>query len=173
MDIAHHAPLSRGIFQARICEWVAIPSFRRSSQPRDQTQVSHIAGGFFTSWATREAQEYWSGVAYPFFSRSSRPRNQTGVTCIVGRFFTRWATYTGGPYSLLYTLSKWDFWSQMCSFLMPSSLTIQCNLSNLYKPEIWEVFSMLKPHPQIQALLTSHLVCLQIHFKSTLSLMYP
>ena len=32
-----------------------------SSQPRDWTQVSHIAGGFFTSWATREAQEYWSG----------------------------------------------------------------------------------------------------------------
>ena len=30
------------------------------SQPRDQTQVSHIAGGFFTNWATREAQEYWS-----------------------------------------------------------------------------------------------------------------
>ena len=32
-----------------------------SSQPRDRTQVSYIAGGFFTSWATREAQEYWSG----------------------------------------------------------------------------------------------------------------
>ena len=31
------------------------------SQPRDQTQVSHIAGQFFTSWATREVQEYWSG----------------------------------------------------------------------------------------------------------------
>ena len=29
--------------------------------PRDRAQVSHIAGGFFTSWATREAQEYWSG----------------------------------------------------------------------------------------------------------------
>ena len=29
--------------------------------PRHQTQVSHIAGGFFTSWATREAQECWSG----------------------------------------------------------------------------------------------------------------
>ena len=28
---------------------------------KDQTQVSHIACGFFTSWATREAQEYWSG----------------------------------------------------------------------------------------------------------------
>ena len=34
--------------------------FRESSQPRDRTQVSHIASGFFTSWATREAQEYWS-----------------------------------------------------------------------------------------------------------------
>ena len=34
---------------------------RGSSQSRDQTQLSHIAGEFFTNWATREAQEYWSG----------------------------------------------------------------------------------------------------------------
>ena len=45
----------RGILQARILEWVAVPFSRGSSQPRDQTQVSHIAGGFFTSWATRES----------------------------------------------------------------------------------------------------------------------
>ena len=45
-----------GILQARILEWVAFPFSRGSSQPRDQTQVSHIAGGFFTRWATREAQ---------------------------------------------------------------------------------------------------------------------
>ena len=31
------------------------------SQPRDQTQVSSVASGFLTSWATRETQEYWSG----------------------------------------------------------------------------------------------------------------
>ena len=43
-----------GILQARILEWVAIPFSRGSSQPRDWTQVSHIAGRFFTSWATRE-----------------------------------------------------------------------------------------------------------------------
>ena len=49
------------ILHTRILEWVAIPFSRGSSQPRDRTQVSHIAGGFFTSWATREAQEYWSG----------------------------------------------------------------------------------------------------------------
>jgi len=44
-----------GILQARILEWVAIPFFRGSSQPRDRTQVSHIAGGFFTNWVIREA----------------------------------------------------------------------------------------------------------------------
>ena len=43
--------------QARILEWVAVPFSRESSQPRDRTQVSHMAGGFLTSWATREAQK--------------------------------------------------------------------------------------------------------------------
>ena len=38
-----------GILQARILEWVALPFSSRSSQPRDRTQVSHIAGRFFTS----------------------------------------------------------------------------------------------------------------------------
>ena len=39
-----------GILQARILEWVAIPFSWVSSQPRDRTQVSSIAGRFFTSW---------------------------------------------------------------------------------------------------------------------------
>ena len=42
-----------GILQARILEWVAIPFSRGSSQPRDWTQVSCIAGRFFTVWATK------------------------------------------------------------------------------------------------------------------------
>ena len=37
-----------GILQARILEWVAFPLSRQSSQPRDQTQVFHTAGRFFT-----------------------------------------------------------------------------------------------------------------------------
>ena len=44
-----------GLLQARILEWVAMSSSRASSQPRDRTQVSCIAGGFFTIWPTREA----------------------------------------------------------------------------------------------------------------------
>ena len=60
-----------GILQARILEWVAFPFSRWSSQPRDQIQVSSIVGGFFTSWATRGAQEYWSG--YPILSPVDLP----------------------------------------------------------------------------------------------------
>ena len=37
-----------GILQARILEWVVVPISKGSSQPRDRTQVSHIAGRFFT-----------------------------------------------------------------------------------------------------------------------------
>jgi len=47
-----HDPMDytvHGILQARILEWVSVPLSRGSSQPRDQTQVSHIADGFFTS----------------------------------------------------------------------------------------------------------------------------
>ena len=42
-----------GILQARILEWVAFPFSRGASQPRDQTQVSCLAGGFFISLATK------------------------------------------------------------------------------------------------------------------------
>ena len=73
-----------GIFQARVLEWVAIYFSRRSSQPRDPTQVSRIAGRSFTIWATREArscvygifprQEYWSGLPFP--SPSTPPKKK-------------------------------------------------------------------------------------------------
>ena len=43
-----------GILQARILEWVAVSFSRRSSQLRDWTQVSHIAGRVFTIWADRD-----------------------------------------------------------------------------------------------------------------------
>ena len=46
--VACQDPLSMGILQARILEWVAMPFSRGSSQPRDQTQVSCIAGRFLT-----------------------------------------------------------------------------------------------------------------------------
>ena len=41
----------------RILEWVAYPFSRGSCWPRNRTRISCIAGGFFTSWATREKLE--------------------------------------------------------------------------------------------------------------------
>ena len=48
-DGVRHPGKILGILQARILEWVAIPFSRGSSQPRDQTQASCIAGRLFTS----------------------------------------------------------------------------------------------------------------------------
>ena len=90
MNCSLPGPLSVGIFQARTLEW-AYPSSRRSSQPKDQTQVSHIAGRFFIIWAIREAQEYWSG--WPISSPRDLPNPRIKIkSCIAGRFFTSWAT---------------------------------------------------------------------------------
>ena len=62
-----------GILQARILEWVAVPFSRGSSQPRDRTHVSYMAGGFFSNWATREAQ-------VKLFPLDSEP----GTFCMLG-----------------------------------------------------------------------------------------
>ena len=118
MDSSLPGSSVHGILQVRILEWVAISFSRGSSQPRNRTRVSCIAGRFFTTRATKEAP--WDlpnpgtepgfpilqadslsvihkgsprrleWVAYPFSSRSSRPGNQTRVSCIAGRFFTNW-----------------------------------------------------------------------------------
>ena len=82
------------ILQTRILEWVTFPFSRESSQPRDQNQVSHIVGGFFTSWATREAQEYWNGWLLPFPGDlpDPGPRNQTGDSWIADGFYTSWTS---------------------------------------------------------------------------------
>ena len=54
MDCSLPGSLVHGTFQARIPEWAAISFSRGSSQPRDWTRVSCIAGRRFTVWATRE-----------------------------------------------------------------------------------------------------------------------
>ena len=67
-----------GILQARILEWVAFTFSWGSSQPRDRTEVSHIAGRFFSSWPTREAQQYWSGQPIPSLANLPGPGIESG-----------------------------------------------------------------------------------------------
>ena len=84
-----------GILRARILEWVAFPFSRGSSQPRDQTQVSHIAGGFFTSCATREAQEYWSGYLSLLQGIFLTQESNQGI--LHGRWILYRLSYEGSP----------------------------------------------------------------------------
>ena len=53
--VAHQAPLSMESSKQEYWNGLPFPSPGESSWPRDRTQVSHIAGRFFTIWATREA----------------------------------------------------------------------------------------------------------------------
>ena len=55
MDCGPPGSSAHGILQARILEWIAMPSSRGFSQHRDRTQDSCIAGRFFTIWATGAA----------------------------------------------------------------------------------------------------------------------
>ena len=112
MDCAVH-----GFLQARILEWVAFPISRGSSQPRDWTQVSCIAGGFFTSWATREAPKWkwkslsyvWLFVTHGLYSPWNSPGQDTGVgslSLLQGIFLTP-GSNPGLPHcrQILYQLS--------------------------------------------------------------------
>ena len=87
--VAHQVPLSTGILQARILEWVAMSSSRGSSQPRDRTQVSALQADSLPSEPPGKPM-ILKWVAYPFCRRTSWPRNQTRVSSITGRFFTSW-----------------------------------------------------------------------------------
>ena len=63
-----------GVLYARILEWLTFPFSRGSSQPRLQTQVSYIAGRFFTSWATREALKALSNTKINFQNHTTHQR---------------------------------------------------------------------------------------------------
>ena len=99
-----------GILQARILEWAAFPFSRESSQPKDRTQVSCIAGRFL-QLSHKGSPRILEWVTYPFSRGSSWPRNLKGVSCITGRFFTNGAIREA--YS-----AKWE--SQQTNILMRS-----------------------------------------------------
>ena len=83
MDYSLPGSSVHGILQWRILEWVAISFSRGSSQPRDQTWVSCIAGRFFTVWGTKDALVTYQNITYLFsiipvlygFTQPSPPPN--------------------------------------------------------------------------------------------------
>ena len=96
-----------GILQAIVLEWVAMqPSFSGSSQSRDRIWVSHIAGRFFTIWATRERQMV--------MSKSERVVTKEKIRLTIAVSAELFFFFLNGPsrwintYLHFLTLSSWD-----------------------------------------------------------------
>ena len=81
MDCSLPGSSIHGIFQASVLEWVAISFSRRSSRPRDRTQVSCIAGRCFTVWATREALHVQKQQAKEAFHSGGRMAAMQEMDC--------------------------------------------------------------------------------------------
>ena len=105
----------------RILEWVAYPFSRWSSGPRNWTRLSNIAGGFFTSWATREA--HYTTVV-------------TKYVCVLSRFrrvwllAILWTVAHQAPLSLEF--SRQRYWSGLpCPPPESSTIIVSNALANL------------------------------------------
>ena len=79
MDCSAWGSSVHGILQARTLEWVAIPFSRGSSQPREQTSVSFIAGWFFTIWATLEAQKDFTKILKKMHNTGGLPAGMANI----------------------------------------------------------------------------------------------
>ena len=91
-----------GILQARILVWVAMPSSRGSSQPRDQTQVSHITGRFFICWATREARY----VSIPFWYLLKKKKAEITDQLYCSKLVWKSAPHSSSSISKTYSFKK-------------------------------------------------------------------
>ena len=91
-----------------------MPPSRGSSQPREETQVSHIAGRFFTIWATREAQEWAKppGVG-PIPSPGDLPNPGTEPGSPACRWILYQLSHQGSPYVLLHTFFSDSIYNEL------------------------------------------------------------
>ena len=135
--VACKALLFMEILQARIPEWVAMFSSRRSFQPRDWTQVFCTAGRFFMIWATREIQEFWNGepilLQGIFLTQElNRVKNQGLPHC---KQILYQLSYKGSPWL---TLRVNDFSKLTLTTDLKSLVAYQIAFSFIYNmPTLW------------------------------------
>ena len=89
MDCSLLGSSVHGVFQARVLEWGAISFSRRSSRPRDWTQVSHIVGRCFVVWATREVSNTEGGVK----KKKMGWKIHSERKIVLGKAFLQWMKY--------------------------------------------------------------------------------
>ena len=111
-------------------EWVSFPFSREFSQPRDWTQVSCIAGRFFTSWATREAALSW------MWDQNRESGSHWSILSLL-----RWLLQR-----LFWLLGLVNIEVVGWSFIAISSLAIFLNILSLKGYLIWTNLSVLSNH---------------------------
>ena len=144
-----------GILQARILEWVAMPFSEGSSQPRNRTQVSCIAGRFFTIWATKEAQDrlHLSAVNRTLNWKSLKQekciisQNIWSIHCIIS------PCHHVSVYSALTPLESWSFFSWLQDASHPYTIMA---IGRKKKHPYLEPYSQAKqgPSPNFSSCLT-------------------
>ena len=118
-----------GVLQARILEWVAFPFSRGSSQHRDRTQVSRVAGGFFTSWAIREA------ISSSDHLSSVKP--VTALLCLGTPAGTSAASSRNHQHKSTKTLKTWRWWDT--KRILVSSLGVEMRRQSI---SLWRQLGM-------------------------------
>ena len=121
-----------GILQGRILEWVAVLFSKGSSQLRDQTQVSCIAGRSFTVWATREA--WWNETKYPNevnFKWNAQHQWISRAQCLRARF---WKARLPGFVNSLAV--------EICLYCLPLNFILFICKMGMIKILSWQVLSI-------------------------------
>ena len=139
MDCSLSGSSVREILQARILEWVAISFSRGSSQPRDRTRVSCIAGGCFTIWAKRQGkreniydppwQAYWFRLSYVNLFTTLSDSHFYYIT--VWKLKLREVKYTNLVYNFHLVkqqcqVSPKSVWFQSCCFSLACNWILLC-----------------------------------------------
>ena len=146
MDCGPPGSSVHGFSQARKLKWVAISFSRGSSQTRDQTHISHIAVGFSTSWATKEAQEYWS--RWPISSPVDLPDLviESGFSALEADSLP--TQLPGGPFTV-YSSVQWVLSGLISEHLQPPSFSGAAQTSSAGQLALtwgpWEVIPVSAP----------------------------
>ena len=124
MDYSPPGSSVHGFFRQEYCYWVAMAASSRSSWPRDWTQVSCIAGGFLTIWATRKVP-LWGLVLIKTSRRLGVPRRASLCSRIsVPRVFR---THRPRP----------SLWSPVGGAPPPSYCPLGGHSLKAYHPPLW------------------------------------
>ena len=132
MDCSLPGSSVHGTFQARVLEWVAISFSRGSSQPRDRTQVSGIAGRCFTVGATRETLQKETGFT---FNQRAYHQIFSEWTSSSFMFPEPWASWQHSL-NLSFLKSKWE----LKSLLLWKGITWPLTSNNYMQVTLYSFF---------------------------------